>query len=815
MKKFILMALLGCAMNSYAQQFQHKFDIIMPDSVAEASMEWVDMDNDSLLDVLVVATNTLGEQFLLTYKNDRATGFHWKSSMLTGFEDAVYQLEDVDLDNQIDIVISGQSSGNGSTIVFSNTGNFTFQKAPQPLVSTFGALFRFSDLDQDGRKDFLLTHEQGGKSYTSIYRQASGSWVKVCDSLVVYQSLNNDVDTLNLIATDIIPLDFDGDMDNDLFVSGTFYDGSLFNGVIFNLGNYKFKTRATLSSVKNGRSAAGDINHDGGFDILLSGKNPSGPDSMVIFKNNGTSIIRDSGIALNDNKIFIADFNADGKADINYLGTTAPGDTLNLIFSNNDFDTLNSGKLVSQQFGDFDHDGDLDLLQNISNNRFELWENKIAAVNLPPGKPSNPFAVNIFNRLFIFWEKPADDHTPVPAITYDLTLQGSNVDLITGNFDQVNFNRLVVRHGNQLTNHFNLFRNIPLGGHNFSIQAIDNAFHGDANGICNGSSGECAVTVQRIPSCMNEKISLGTDEERLWFSFSKGFLGSYDIFPHTVMSTDTLFSVPMHNATCTSVNAYIFDVKENYNKISNTILTVCEGAQLVLSSEMDWPQVTWESSEKGFISNNPTIDYHVQGADTVKVKITTGTSCNIQRNNIIRISKPEIALNGKIFKILKGEQVSIVATADDKSTYDWEPSTGLNTTDAANPIASPGITTEYTVTVTDTVNCQASEKVLVVVENMAFIPNLFTPNGDGKNDDVKVYGISSVKNFSFTIHTREGAIVYQTKNIGDATGSGWDGTVNSVQQPAGVYYWKVKGEMSNGNKILLNGKSTGSIVLIR
>jgi hypothetical protein len=44
---------------------------------------------------------------------------------------------------------------------------------------------------------------------------------------------------------------------------------------------------------------------------------------------------------------------------------------------------------------------------------------------------------------------------------------------------------------------------------------------------------------------------------------------------------------------------------------------------------------------------------------------------------------------------------------------------------------------------------------------------------------------------------------------------GWDGTVRGVQQPGGIYYWKVNGETSSGGKLMLNGKSSGSIVLIR
>ena len=100
-------------------------------------------------------------------------------------------------------------------------------------------------------------------------------------------------------------------------------------------------------------------------------------------------------------------------------------------------------------------------------------------------------------------------------------------------------------------------------------------------------------------------------------------------------------------------------------------------------------------------------------------------------------------------------------------------------------------------------------------EGTAFIPNLFTPNSDGRNDEVRIYGLANVKNFRFTIHTREGNTVYDTDDAQQASTVGWNGSLRGSQLPSGVYYWKVKGEQPSGSKLLLNGKTTGSIVLIR
>jgi gliding motility-associated-like protein len=115
----------------------------------------------------------------------------------------------------------------------------------------------------------------------------------------------------------------------------------------------------------------------------------------------------------------------------------------------------------------------------------------------------------------------------------------------------------------------------------------------------------------------------------------------------------------------------------------------------------------------------------------------------------------------------------------------------------------------------DSLDCTDSATVSVIVEGAGFIPNLFTPNDDGKNDFLKVYGMPTVKKFSFSIFNREGSLIFKTTDVSEAVQRGWDGTKNGAIQPPGVYFWKVEGEVTSGEQILLNGKESGSVVLVR
>jgi len=92
-------------------------------------------------------------------------------------------------------------------------------------------------------------------------------------------------------------------------------------------------------------------------------------------------------------------------------------------------------------------------------------------------------------------------------------------------------------------------------------------------------------------------------------------------------------------------------------------------------------------------------------------------------------------------------------------------------------------------------------KVLVLVNDMPFfIPEAFSPNGDGINDKFEIKGLRKYKNVEIEIFNRWGNIVYQSKNYGDGVGQDgfWDGKVTSGVRigsgpvPTGTYFYILK-----------------------
>jgi gliding motility-associated-like protein len=156
--------------------------------------------------------------------------------------------------------------------------------------------------------------------------------------------------------------------------------------------------------------------------------------------------------------------------------------------------------------------------------------------------------------------------------------------------------------------------------------------------------------------------------------------------------------------------------------------------------------------------------------------------------------------------IIAGDTVSI--TANGSVNYVWSPDpSSLSCYTCPNPVASPTVTTTYTVTSTDSAGCKDSKEVTVYVECVDFtVPNVFTPNNDGKNDDfvpfytiggVNYNGVGNVSSYTITIYDRWGKQVY---NSSDPT-KYWDGTLNSTQYlvPDGVYYYIIKATCGGKN----------------
>ncbi len=101
-----------------------------------------------------------------------------------------------------------------------------------------------------------------------------------------------------------------------------------------------------------------------------------------------------------------------------------------------------------------------------------------------------------------------------------------------------------------------------------------------------------------------------------------------------------------------------------------------------------------------------------------------------------------VAVGSATIKSGQAADLKVLTTTDYDNKYIWFPEAGINCANCSSVEASPSSTTIYTVLVRDKNGCTASDTVIVEVNSteVIFIPNAFSPNGDGNNDFLELYG---------------------------------------------------------------------------
>jgi gliding motility-associated-like protein len=162
--------------------------------------------------------------------------------------------------------------------------------------------------------------------------------------------------------------------------------------------------------------------------------------------------------------------------------------------------------------------------------------------------------------------------------------------------------------------------------------------------------------------------------------------------------------------------------------------------------------------------------------------------------------------------VLPGDTIQLNTNAEATYSYLWTSNAYLSNTTIVNPVASIESSTWITVQVTDTNNCRTYDSIYITIqdcESSIYIPNAFTPNGDGNNDGYRIFG-NCIQLNQLLIFNRWGEKVWETKDMEKE----WNGYYKGVLQPSGVYvYWLSYNTMTIQNNI---GKVVkGSITLIR
>jgi gliding motility-associated-like protein len=147
--------------------------------------------------------------------------------------------------------------------------------------------------------------------------------------------------------------------------------------------------------------------------------------------------------------------------------------------------------------------------------------------------------------------------------------------------------------------------------------------------------------------------------------------------------------------------------------------------------------------------------------------------------------------------IHQGDAIQLRGTAaGDILGMQWSPATGLDNPGILNPIATPTVTTKYTLTVQNQNTCTATDSLTVkVLPFDVLIPNAISPNHDGVNDVWNILHLDEFATCTVSIFSRYGQKLFTSTGYARP----WDGTYKNRRLPASTYYYII--DLKDGSAV--------------
>ena len=488
---------------------------------------WGDYDADGDLDLAMNGQEGSGVAHLFIYQNNGDGTFSiadadtMANTSLIGLRFSTLSWGDFDNDGDLDLIQNGiDNSVNSSTrtLLYAYTDN-GFVAVPNPVDGTdpFPGNDDFTptwvDYDHDGDLDLYFAGLFFTPSMGSLYNNnGDGTFTLVATPVEGGNEFEGHTDGRAVWG------DLNGDQYVDLFSQGI----TSFNGINSALytgngdGTFEMQFRGrdqgspiiTFGGGRIGSTRLVDFDNDGDLDLFFGGESNGNSRFNALYANdgnNGFTFVANIGGGFRGFTGALGygaswgDYDGDGDSDLAYGGVTGTSrfvdvesnegnnifnELINPVDGTDEFTGVFTRSVI---FGDYDNDGDLDILVQGEQSGFianvTLYQNTTNHSNAAPSAPTNMSVVRTSTGVRLFWEASTDDATPSEGLNYNLrigtTPGGSEItapmSIVGGENDG---QRLIPSRG--MIQGTNARMNLPNGTYYWSVQAIDPGHKGSA-----------------------------------------------------------------------------------------------------------------------------------------------------------------------------------------------------------------------------------------------------------------------------------------------------------------------------------------------
>ncbi|HLF35097.1 MAG TPA: FG-GAP-like repeat-containing protein [Cyclobacteriaceae bacterium] len=417
-----------------------------------SSVSWGDFDNDGDLDFCAVGTDAGNTDVFNIYGNEINNLYIYNDQALTpSLRSATARWFDFNNDGFLDLMSTGYNSisGQNVTTLYKND-NGSLYAIPAGFAGLGLSSFDFGDLNRDGWNDVILCGRDPVtlEAKTIIYYN---NWD---------ESFTASPDEIIGLHSGIVALaDFNNDGYLDVFITGT--DGSSLKSAFYKydpeIEVFKIQSDLATPGLINASADWGDFDADGDLDLAVMGNDGSNQ-ICRIYATGSISLHADiSATALNGGtagSVHWGDYDGDGDLDL-----LAGSSLQTVVLQNNagDFSTVvltlpGLGTRGQARFGDINSDGSLDILTTAG-----LYKVFPAQSNNAPSVPSNISSIISGYEATLNWSASSDNETPSSALTYNVQVvesgffddeivtppgeyytvfPGENISGLTGNAEQ-------------------------------------------------------------------------------------------------------------------------------------------------------------------------------------------------------------------------------------------------------------------------------------------------------------------------------------------------------------------------------------------
>lgn len=315
--------------------------------------------------------------------------------------------------------------------------------------------------------------------------------------------------------------------------------------------------------------------------------------------------------------------------------------------------------------------------------------------------------------------------------------------------------------------------------------------------------------------------SFGTATQYVWSS-SSDLQDTLNVFPagntlNISPSGDITYYVEIKNPWCTLLDSVQITFINSAIDLVDEV-TVCQNASFDLEATNQNPMFTFDyqwAPPQYIVSGQGSNEVTVNVPDSMYIYLTATAT-----NGCVLLDSVWVNANflDPLLVDAYADQDTIPAGstvqlfgAPDGYSYSWFPPETLNNSSAQNPVATPvDEVTTYMLTVSDGV---CSDTALVTIRTVEyscdfpniFVPNSFTPNGDGENDVLYVRGKYLVS-MEFKVFDRWGELVFESNEAAN----GWDGTFKGSSLEPDTYVYHLKADCGTGEQLI-----KGNVTILR